>query len=208
MMLAQALIPLVSNAQDLGRGLEVYRATFARTYHEMMLKKLGLTDLDAEADGALIDELHAALEGSEIDMTLFYRGLSQLVTALLLESQGQAALFRELIGKSSYAAPDNPAHESLEIWLSRYVQRLRRESASAQSIRETMLGANPKYVLRNYLAQGAIEAATAGDLSVLNRLLEVLKTPYAEHPEHEDLAAKRPEWARTKAGCATLSCSS
>jgi uncharacterized protein YdiU (UPF0061 family) len=71
-----------------------------------------------------------------------------------------------------------------------------------------MLSANPKYVLRNYLAQQAIDAAAAGDLSLLNRLMEVLKTPFAEQPEHDDLAAKRPDWARTKPGCATLSCSS
>jgi uncharacterized protein YdiU (UPF0061 family) len=71
-----------------------------------------------------------------------------------------------------------------------------------------MLSVNPKYVLRNYLAQQAIDAADAGDVSYLETLLEVLKTPYAEQPEHDDLAAKRPEWARDKPGCATLSCSS
>jgi uncharacterized protein YdiU (UPF0061 family) len=63
-------------------------------------------------------------------------------------------------------------------------------------------------VLRNYLAQLAIEAAEAGDLTDLERLYHVLKTPFEEHPAYEDLAAKRPEWARTKPGSATLSCSS
>jgi uncharacterized protein YdiU (UPF0061 family) len=71
-----------------------------------------------------------------------------------------------------------------------------------------MLSVNPKYVLRNYLAQEAIERADSGDLSYLQTLLHVLKTPYAEQPEHEALAAKRPDWARDKPGCATLSCSS
>ena len=82
------------------------------------------------------------------------------------------------------------------------------EPADIESRKENMLAANPKYVLRNYLAQKAIERAEAGDLSFLETLFTVLKTPYAEQPEHDDLAAKRPEWARDKPGCATLSCSS
>jgi uncharacterized protein YdiU (UPF0061 family) len=71
-----------------------------------------------------------------------------------------------------------------------------------------MLSANPKYVLRNYLAQNAIEAAEKGDLSYLHTLMNVLKTPFAEQPEHEEFAAKRPDWAWDMPGCATLSCSS
>jgi uncharacterized protein YdiU (UPF0061 family) len=71
-----------------------------------------------------------------------------------------------------------------------------------------MLNANPKYVLRNYLAQQAIDAADSGDLSLLQTLMRVLKTPFDEQPEHDELAAKRPDWARSKPGCATLSCSS
>ncbi|WP_262920622.1 protein adenylyltransferase SelO family protein [Hymenobacter sp. 5516J-16] len=98
--------------------------------------------------------------------------------------------------------------QSLLQWLHRYFLRLQQERASPEAIREKMLAANPKYVLRNYLAQQAIEAAEAGDLSVLNRLMEVLKKPFDEQPEHEELAAKRPDWAREKPGCATLSCSS
>jgi uncharacterized protein YdiU (UPF0061 family) len=71
-----------------------------------------------------------------------------------------------------------------------------------------MRRANPKYVLRNYLAQQAIEALEQGDESVITRLMEVLKRPYDEQPEHDELADRRPEWARHKAGCSALSCSS
>ena len=71
-----------------------------------------------------------------------------------------------------------------------------------------MNGVNPKYVPRNYFAQQAIDALTNGDASVLERLMKVLRRPYDEQPENDDLAERRPEWARHKAGCSALSCSS
>ena len=67
---------------------------------------------------------------------------------------------------------------------------------------------NPKYVLRNYLAQLAIDALESGDPSVMERLMKVLERPYDEQPEHGELAERRPEWARQRPGCSALSCSS
>ena len=71
-----------------------------------------------------------------------------------------------------------------------------------------MNSVNPKYVLRNYLAQMAIERAEADDFSLVNELLDVLRKPYAEQPEKSEFSKKRPEWARVKPGCSMLSCSS
>jgi uncharacterized protein YdiU (UPF0061 family) len=205
MMLARGLSPLFADAQQLSRGLETYRDTFNQTHHEMTLHKLGLTPQDEEEDAALIEALFPALEAGEIDMTLFFRGLCDLAPALLVESGSESALFHEFIAATSYAAsPD----ESLESWLQRYVHRLRAQSSDADSLREMMQRVNPKYVPRNSLAQRAIEGAAEGNLEPLERLVNVLKTPYAEHPDDEELAAKRPEWAATRPGCATLSCSS
>jgi uncharacterized protein YdiU (UPF0061 family) len=67
---------------------------------------------------------------------------------------------------------------------------------------------NPKYIFRNYLAVQAIEALEKGDASPLERLMRVLARPYDEQPQEEDLATRRPEWARDRAGCSALSCSS
>lgn len=206
-MLGRALSLLVPNVEELNRGLERYRTTFIETQHEMMLKKLGLTSLNREQDDTLIEELQQSLIESEMDMTLFFRHLSHGIQTLVT-TDNQEFWTNELIEAASYLDSENNAHQKMQQWIARYAQRLQHESVFIEDMQATMLGANPKYVLRNYLAQRAIEAAEAGDLSFLQTLMKVLKTPYDEQPKHDDLAAKRPEWARDKPGCATLSCSS
>ena len=101
------------------------------------------------------------------------------------------------------------ARARLIAWLERYAARVEQDDVPAAQRVARMNRANPKYVLRNYLAQQAIDAANEGDPSLIERLLRVLKAPYDEQPEHEDdLAQRRPEWALNKPGCSALSCSS
>jgi uncharacterized protein YdiU (UPF0061 family) len=207
MMLARALSPLVSRGADFAHGLETYRSTLSETQRAFMLRKLGLEPAAVQEDDRLLEELAEAMAASQVDMTLFFRHLSHAAPGVLSCTEDQEQLFRGVIDASSYT--DTPAeHQRLHQWFQQYALRLRNEKRPIHIVRDEMLHANPKYVLRNYLAQMAIEAADLGNLVPLERLMQVLRTPFDEQPEHEELAAMRPEWARDKPGCATLSCSS
>jgi uncharacterized protein YdiU (UPF0061 family) len=197
--LANALSPLIQDIEVLERGLEVYADTFTSSWRRMLAAKLGLSSLDREGDDALVGDLFELLQQTETDMTLFFRRLA-LASAGNLEPLRPAFYGGDAL---------NEAHRSqLSAWLMRYAARAGQDGLPTAQRLEIMNRANPKYVLRNYLAQQAIDAANEGDSSVIERLLHVLKTPYDEQAEHEELAQRRPEWARNKAGCSALSCSS
>src|SRR5882672_635118 len=187
--LAEALLPLVER-EPLEEGLNLYADTFNDGWRRALAQKLGLASPDEE----LARDLLEALAETETDFTLFFRQLSRVP----LEGT-DAALLAPL--RSAFYA-DDASHERLVAWLRRYMERVRPASpARAAQV-------NPKYVFRNYLAQQAIDALEEGDGSVLERLMRVLARPYDEQPEHQELVARRPEWARHKAGCSALSCSS
>ena len=97
-------------------------------------------------------------------------------------------------------------------WLKRYQQRISKENSKDNvndgDRKKQMNSVNPKYVLRNYLAQLAIDKAEKGDNTMVNELLDVLRHPYEEQLDKEEFAKKRPEWARNRPGCSMLSCSS
>jgi len=188
--LAEALLPLVPDRAPLAEGLELYSSTFADAWRTALAGKLGVAALDRPEDEALIGELFEALAETETDFTIFFRNLSADVPSV------------ESIEPAFYVAGE--AHPLMTVWLNKYLARVQGEKRRT----ERMNAANPKYVFRNYLAQLAIDALEKNDGSVLERLTAVLQHPYDEQPEHKDLAARRPEWARHRAGCSALSCSS
>ena len=113
--------------------------------------------------------------------------------------------------KDAFYRPEELKSETLwfwKDWFALYINRLQKETLSDAERKEQMDKVNPKYVLRNYMAQIAIDASNKADYSIVNELYMILKNPYTEQPEAEKWFVKRPEWARTKVGCSMLSCSS
>jgi uncharacterized protein YdiU (UPF0061 family) len=207
--LANAVIPLVGAKEPLEQALEAYGIAYANTYRNMLTEKLGLTALEGEEDQALANDLFSVLEPVETDMTLFFRLLADVPCDGAADSADDAALVEPL--RRAYYAEDAFAPEHLARtagWLRRYIARIRKDGTPDADRRERMNRANPKYVLRNYLAQLAIDALEQGDATVLERLMKVLERPFDEQPEHDELADRRPEWARNRPGCSALSCSS
>ena len=206
--LANALVPLVGDKAPLEQALAAYGETFTETWRRRLAEKLGLTVISGEGDDRLVNDLFEVLQAVETDMTLFFRLLATLPTNMADEAEDRI-LVEPL--KRAFYSDDAFTTESLGRmgeWLRRYFARVRSDPLSAEARRTRMDSANPKYVLRNYLAQQAIDALENGDASVLQRLTHVLERPYDDQPEHDALAERRPEWARHKPGCSALSCSS
>jgi uncharacterized protein YdiU (UPF0061 family) len=206
--LAGALLPIVEQAA-LEQGLAVYRDTFERESSRMTAEKLGLTALDREGDEPLVSNMFDVLQRVETDMTLFFRLLATVPVDGAADTALDTALIEPLRRAFYTADAFESAHSArLAGWLRRYIARVRDDRLPAPERIARMNRANPKYVLRNYLAQLAIDALANGDASVMERLMAVLQRPYDDQPQHDDLAERRPEWARNRPGCSALSCSS
>jgi uncharacterized protein YdiU (UPF0061 family) len=201
--LAGALRPLGADDDGLQRALERYRDTFGRVHREMLAAKLGLVALDDD-DEPLLSELFGAMASVETDMPILFRGLARLLSGV------PGGDLRMLLSDAVYdrSALDAALVGRWQAWVDRWQARAARERQPAAWRIARMDAANPRYLPRNYLAQQAIDAATAGDDAPLRELLTVLRRPYEEQPGREVYAARRPEWARHKAGCSALSCSS
>ena len=207
--LANAIYPLVGEATPLEEALGVYSDTFGRCRSRDMAAKLGFSQF-IEADGQLVEDLLALLQMTETDMTIFFRALTDIDLTATAEAKNET-LITPLLA-AYYQEPDKKIIAATGQWLRRYIERsqqsLAEDGETPATRRARMHSVNPKYVLRNYLAQQAIDKAEAGDFSEVETLLDVLRRPYDEQPEYQHYATKRPEWARVKAGCSMLSCSS
>jgi uncharacterized protein YdiU (UPF0061 family) len=208
--LANALAPVFDSVTPLQKGIDLYASEFNRLCQSMMAEKLGITQHHPEKDAELTNELLEILQAAETDMTIFYRRLATLqFDPETGDEVGIDAVMHSLA--DAWYQPEQLTDDyrlRLCSWIQHYRTRIHDEGISDFTRRERMNAVNPKYVLRNYLAQLAIDKAAAGDASMIMELLEVLRRPYDEQPEHEHLAVKRPDWARTRAGCSMLSCSS
>jgi uncharacterized protein YdiU (UPF0061 family) len=215
--LGSALSPLAGAPEPMQEALAEFSARFEESWQATMRAKMGLGKAALPGDGALISDLLDLLSSAETDMTIFFRSLADIDFDLLQQGDvGQASGKGVMppvmapLSKAYYspdALPDDHVSRTVA-WLQRYADRIRSEGTPHDVRRAGMNRVNPKYVLRNYLAQLAIDKAEQGDPSLVLELLDLLRRPYDDQPEMEQYASKRPDWARTRAGCSMLSCSS
>ena len=207
---AQSILPLVRDVEPLQDALNGYTTDFQAGWQAMMAAKLGWRQFEPDTDAELVSELLAILELVETDMTLFHRRLALVdVHSAASKVVTDAVLIEPLM--DAYYVPEQLTADyraRLGAWMRAYRDRVRKDAMPDDERNRRMNAVNPKYVLRNYLAQLAIDQAEQGAASMVHELLELLRNPYSEQPEHEHLAVKRPDWARHREGCSMLSCSS
>ena len=202
LQLANAIYPLVEDAEPFEAILNQYKANFDEKLLHMMRSKLGFQNAD-EDDQKLIHELEGLLHQTETDMTIFFRNLSNF--KIKNASDGLHVIY------DAFYKPDEVVGAIKKQWITwfqNYAGKLKKETLSDEERKQEMNRINPKYVLRNYMAQLAIDAADQGNYKLIDECFKMLKKPYDEQPEYQKWFVKRPEWARDKVGCSMLSCSS
>ena len=205
--LANAIYPLIQQTEPLQEILNNYAEFYNTAWQQMMAQKLGFNEFNGDADELLTMDLLNTLKLVETDMTIFFRKLADL--NIDKKELTDEELLKPLI--NAYYVEDQLTksyRSKISAWLRRYRKRLNENSFPNRERIELMNAVNPKYVMRNYLAQLAIDKSTEGDHSLVNELLDVMRRPYDEQPDKEKFANKRPDWARRRPGCSMLSCSS
>jgi uncharacterized protein YdiU (UPF0061 family) len=177
--LAQALTPFIS-VEALRETLGLYLPLYQAHYLDLMRRRLGLTRAEDD-DQKLVERLLQLMQNSGVDYSLFFRRLGD-------QSPEQAVArlrddFVDLMG--------------FDAWAALYIARVGREGSVDQEQRRIRMHAvNPLYVLRNYLAQNAIDAAESGDYEEVRRLHTVLSRPFEEQPGMDSYAQRPPEWGK------------
>ena len=193
--LAQALMPLIEE-QDLAmKALEPYKSAFAESWEIGFLNKLGIEKQQdpalASDDKTLLNDLLQLLANEQVDFTIFWRRLSHAAPTTQAASSEWQSVADVFIDQSAWGE-----------WRDRYMSRLQKRQ-SALAVRQ-MLQVNPKYILRNHLAEAAIQKSKKGDHSEVNTLFKLLQSPFEEHSQFENYANLPPDWAAN----IEISCSS
>jgi len=201
--LGRALLPLFEDAAPLQAGLDAFPPAYAQADRMHTAAKLGFAE-PSEAVDELARDLYALLHAHEVDMTLFFRTLSEADPGAARAADDLGAFGEAFYDEAKRRAGGAP----LRAWLGRYAERVSAQGGDSDARRARMRAVNPRYVLRNYLAQLTIDRAEQGDFGGIGELLDVLRRPYEDQDGADRFAQRRPDWARTRAGCSMLSCSS
>ena len=187
--LAEALMPLIDDVDSAEAALEPYGKVFGDALDGALHAKLGLVERRAD-DQALIDGLFSTMQASRVDFTSLFRRLADVDRDDVATGRAARDLFVD--------------REPFDRWVVDYRARLGQEAREPDRRRVEMRSVNPKYVLRNHLAEAAIVAARAKDYSEVDRLATVLGRPFDEQPGFDRYADLPPAWASTL----EVSCSS
>lgn len=191
---AQALLPLINKhpdkAAELARKeLEQYQTIFISKFAKLMRLKLGLEKVEDE-DQQLVEELLNLMEQDNVDYTILFRRLCDFNSIDLTNNSEIRDIFMQ--------------RDKYDFWAKKYQQRLKKESNIDVQRSVKMKQINPKYILRNYMAEVAIKKAEEKDYSEIEHLFKLLQNPFDEQPENENYAGFPPEWAQE----ISVSCSS
>lgn len=206
MQFAKSLIPLCGEEPALN-VVNDFQETYKRCYEDIMRLKLGLVHWMEDSDEKLLSEFQSCMEKSKADFTNTWRALSNISFESTNDELNQWADDLQLFIDDD---EDGEYRQLWMAWLERYQQRLEEDSSTRQSPEERvseMNAVNPVYILRNYLAQTAIEMAEKGDYSEIHRLNDLLTKPYEEKEGMEKYTNRPPEWASRRGVCVN-SCSS
>ncbi|XP_038587256.1 protein adenylyltransferase SelO-like [Micropterus salmoides] len=196
--LLMALSPVLSNQQqkDAKIILKGYADIYQMRIHQLFKAKLGLLG-EEEYDGYLIAFLLRLMEDTQSDFTMTFRQLSEVSTRQLHNRN-----FTQM-----WALEDLSSHKLFSDWLIMYLLRLNRQQNDSDLDRQhRMKNVNPRYVLRNWMAESAIRKAEMNDFSEVELLYRILSFPFVtqETAEEASYAARPPLWAqRLKVSCSS-----
>ena len=196
--LAEALATVAASHAGLEIGLAHFDTSFQAGLSAMLAAKFGLLEWQDE-DAELVETVFELMQRAEVDMTEFFRALANLKQHAPDLKVLHSAFYQETLYQNH--------SELFNAWLARYATRLSTQNDSDEARRIRMNLVNPRFVLRNYLTQLAIDAVMENDFGMLDKLMEAARHPYDDNIPAE-LTAKRPDWAINKPGCSMLSCSS
>ncbi|MDH5446960.1 MAG: YdiU family protein [Gammaproteobacteria bacterium] len=187
--LAQALLPLFDDDPNQGAewaksALAEYQGIFVKTYASLMRAKLGLQEA-LDEDQSLLEDLLSLMQQGGTDYTILFRKLSEFTCGGLRDANPPYVIRDLFLDR-----------EDFDAWAERYALRLQKENSVDDERCERMNNVNPKYILRNYLAEVAIrKAEDEKDYSEIDSLFKLLQKPFDEQPENEHYAAHPPDWA-------------
>ena len=183
--LSIAIASLTQNSPRVQSILSAFQSQYLSQSHEMMCQKLGFFTRKIE-DARIIQDLKKLLHSTEIDITIFFRLLSGI-------SMEKSIDFIDIFAPAMYRLqlPDSDIIRWNE-WVSRYIHRIAEENISPSSRVDAMNRINPKYILRNWMLEEAIQNAENSNFDLIDQFYDMIQDPYMDNPKYDIWYIKNP----------------